>query len=75
MKKEKTILFLLVLLTTIIGTYHQSKATGLQGDAIKADVLVLKKKSSFTKPNQTKATGQLDVLYIPYSGLLTTGDM
>ena len=28
MKKEKTILFLLVLLTTIIGTYQQSKATG-----------------------------------------------
>ena len=41
MKKEKTMMFLLVVLTTIIGTYHPSKATG-----------------------------QLDVLYIPYSGLI-----
>ena len=41
MKKEKTVLFLLVVLTTIIGTYHQSKAAG-----------------------------QLEVLYIHYSGLL-----
>ena len=41
MKKEKTMMFLLVVLTTIIGTYHPSKATG-----------------------------QLNVLYIPYSGLL-----
>ena len=28
MKKEKKILFLLVVLTTIIGTFHPSKATG-----------------------------------------------
>ena len=40
MKKEKIILFLLAVLTTMIGTYQQSKAAG-----------------------------QLYVLYIPYSGL------